>query len=277
MSATDRAFSFLPVNDRDGKPRRRGLTEIRGPYYTPMGERYLRDILETMGPYVDILKFSGGSFTLMPREALERIIAACHEYDVMVSTGGFIETVLARKPDAVEDYLDECARVGFDIVEISSGFLAIPVDDLVRLTGAVVRHGLKAKPEINVQFGAGGTSSVEALESEGLQDPGQAIEEARRHLDAGASMIMVESEGITEQVRTWRTDVIARIVNELGLEKPMFEAADPAVYEWYIKNFGPEVNLFVDHSQIVELESLRRGTWGTSSLFGRVRTYKSGA
>lgn len=26
----------------------------------------------------------------------------------------------------------------------------------------------------------------------------------------------------------------------------MFEAADPAVFEWYIKNYGNEINLFVD-------------------------------
>lgn len=35
-----------------------------------------------------------------------------------------------------------------------------------------------------------------------------------------------------------------------------------------------EVNLFVDHSQIVQLESLRQGIWGTASLWGRVLTYK---
>ncbi len=28
----------------------------------------------------------------------------------------------------------------------------------------------------------------------------------------------------------------------------MFEAADPDVFAWYVKNYGPEVNLFVDHS-----------------------------
>jgi len=34
------------------------------------------------------------------------------------------------------------------------------------------------------------------------------------------------------------------------------------------------VNLFVDHSQIVQLECLRAGIWGTKSLWGRVVTYK---
>ena len=44
--------------------------------------------------------------------------------------------------------------------------------------------------------------------------------------------------------------------SELGLEKIMFEAADPAVFEWYIRNYGYKVNLFVDHSQIVQLDTV---------------------
>jgi phosphosulfolactate synthase (CoM biosynthesis protein A) len=43
---------------------------MRGPYYSPMGKRYLQDVLETMGAYVDALKFAGGSFSLMPRTAV---------------------------------------------------------------------------------------------------------------------------------------------------------------------------------------------------------------
>lgn len=35
-----------------------------------------------------------------------------------------------------------------------------------------------------------------------------------------------------------------------------------------------DVNVFVDHSQIVQLECLRAGIWGTKSLWGRVLTYK---
>jgi phosphosulfolactate synthase (CoM biosynthesis protein A) len=59
------------------------------------------------------------------------------------------------------------------------------------------------------------------------------------------------------------------------LEAVMFEAADPPVFAWYVQNYGPEVNLFVDHSQIVQLECLRSGIWGTSDLFGRVQSYKA--
>jgi len=270
----DRAFAFLPLNERQSKPRTRGVTEIRGPYYSAIGGRYLEDVLETMGAYVDTLKYAGGSFALMPRRVVRELNELCHRYDVEVSTGGFLEYVLAQRGDAVDRYLEECRELGFDIVEISSGFVMLPSDDLVRLTTKVREAGLKAKPEVGIQFGAGGASTVEALEAEGTRDVGYAIELAKRHLEAGAAMIMIESEGTTEQVREWRTDVVARIASELGLENVMFEAAEPDVFSWYVKNYGADVNLFVDHSQIVQLECLRAGIWGTHDTWGRVLTYR---
>ncbi|TIT58015.1 MAG: phosphosulfolactate synthase, partial [Mesorhizobium sp.] len=89
-------------------------------------------------------------------------------------------------------------------------------------------------PELGIQFGAGGDTSADELEAEGTRDVGWLVAQARRALDAGADIIMIESEGITENVKSWRTEMVARIINELGLEKVMFEAADPAVFEWYV-------------------------------------------
>lgn len=270
----ERAFSFLRTNDRGAKPRARGITEIRGPYYTPMGKRYLEDLLETMGVYIDSLKFAGGSFTLMPREVLQEIIELAHRHEVLVSTGGFIERVLVQGREAVERYIRECREVGFDIIELSAGFLTLPTDDWLRLVERVQREGLKAKPEVGIQFGAGGDTPAAALAAEGTRDVEWVIHQAERFLDAGAYMIMIESEGITENVETWRTEVVAQLVSALGTERVMFEAADPEVFTWYIKHYGPDVNLFVDHSQIVQLEALRSGIWGTQSVWGRVVTYR---
>ncbi|HWT81443.1 MAG TPA: phosphosulfolactate synthase, partial [Candidatus Methylomirabilis sp.] len=209
MSADDeRAFSFLRLNDRPAKPRSRGVTEIRGPYYTPMGKRYLQDVLDTMGNYVDVLKFAGGSFSLMPRGAVRELLEICHSHQVLVSTGGFIEHVLTQGPDAVDRYIQECKDLGFDIIEISSGFITISTDDWLRLIERVQKAGLKAKPEVGIQFGAGGATAAAELEAEGTRDPEWAISQARRFIEAGAYMIMIESEGITENVNTWRTDVV---------------------------------------------------------------------
>src|ERR1051326_3781772 len=133
VNLDERAFASLRVNERETKPRRRGVTEIRGPYYTPMGKHYLEDILETMGEYVDALKFAGGSFSLMPRKVLRDLLEFCHQHNVLVSTGGFVEHVLTLGPEAVRRYIQECKAVGFDIIEVSSGFISIPRDDWLRL------------------------------------------------------------------------------------------------------------------------------------------------
>ena len=273
-SKGERGFPFLRVNERETKARKRGLTEIRGPYYSVVGRRYLKDLFEMMGNYVDSLKFAGGSFTLIPNKAVKEIIDLCHKYDVLVSTGGFIERVLAQGNNAVRQYVAECKKLGFDIVEISAGFVSLPTDDWLRLIDLVRKSGMKAKPEVGIQFGAGGATSTAELEAEGTRDPSWVIAQAKRFLDAGAEIIMIESEGITENVDPRRTDVPARFIDEIGMERLMFEAADPDVFAWYIKNYGADVNLFVDHSQIVQLECLRAGIWGTKSLWGRVVTYK---
>jgi hypothetical protein len=56
----------------------------------------------------------------------------------------------------------------------------------------------------------------------------------------------------------------------------MFETADPAVFNWCVKTYGPEMNLFVDHSQTVQLKCLRAGIWGTNDTWGRIHCYLSG-
>src|SRR5216110_2105242 len=189
-----RSFQFLRVNERETKPRKRGLTEIRGPYYSVVGRRYLEDLFETMGAYVDSLKFAGGSFALMPERAVRDIIELCNKHDVLVSTGGFIERVLIQGGDAVRQYVAECKRLGFDIVEISAGFVSTSTDDWLRLIELVRKSGLKAKPEVGIQFGAGGATAAEELKAEGTRDVEWAIAQAKRFLDAGAYMIMIESE-----------------------------------------------------------------------------------
>ncbi len=197
---SERAFGFVRLDQRQPKRRTMGVTEIRGPYYTPMGRRYLEDVLETMGSYVDALKFAVGSFSLYPKRALTEIIELCHRHEVQVSTGGFIEPVLTQGPEAVKRYIEECKEVGFDIVEVSARFLSLPADEWLRAVERVQNSGLKAKPEVGIQFGAGGATRPEELEAEGTKDVEWLVQLGHRFLSAGAYMLMIEPEGITETV-----------------------------------------------------------------------------
>ena len=228
-------YSSIRHNPLPRKPRQRGVTEIRGPYYSAMGPRYLSDVLETMGTHVDGLKIAGGSFSLFSADRLRELIDIAHSHDVYVSTGGWIEHILTQGggPAGVEKYLQTCKDMDFDVVELSSGFLSLPPDDWLRLAEKVHSYGIKAKPELGIQFGAGGDTAAEDLEGIGTSDPGRVIGLAKRFVkEVGVERMMIESEGITENVKSWRTDVIQGILKEIPLENVMFEAAEPKVFNW---------------------------------------------
>lgn len=148
----------------------------------------------------------------------------------------------------------------------------------MRLVERVHAEGLAAKPEIGIQFGAGGDTAAAELEALGggrTSDPAKVVGLGRRFIEeAGVERVMIESEGITENVKAWRTDAIQEILGGLPAEKVMFEAADPKVFNWYVREFGADVNLFVDHSQIVQLSCLREGIWGMSDTFGKVASFR---
>lgn len=264
------SFNFIPRAYRQQKPRKVGLTEIRAPHYAAYGTRHMQDVFDMAGQWVDGIKWAGGSFALAPPEQVRAINDIAHNNDAYVSSGGWIETVLRYGDDAVDQYLKEAKDIGFDVIEISTGFIMLPTSGLQRLVEKVNRAGLKAKPELGIQIGSGGDTAEAELAAEGSKDIGDLIDRGKKSLDAGAEIIMIESEGITENVAEWNTGAAAAIMNGLGIENVMFEAADPLVFEWYIKNYGNEVNLFVDHSQILQLEGMRQNIWGNKSTWGRV-------
>lgn len=134
----------------------------------------------------------------MPPDRLKRLMEMIHSHGVYVSTGGFVERVLASSggdTKTIGKYLETCKEMGcaqyhnfifdlgarfnlrfcrFDVLELSSGFLTLPTEDwasLVKLTKSI---GLKPKPEIGILFGAGG--DTEGLESKGTRDPRWVIE-----------------------------------------------------------------------------------------------------
>ncbi|CAM6081930.1 unnamed protein product [Calypogeia fissa] len=271
MDRLGRSYTFPSTQVRQTKApksRLQGVTEIRGPYYSVMGPTYLEDILEAQGQFIDGLKFAGGSLSLMPRERIKLITALAHRHGIYVNTGGWADQMLAKGPRFFDRYVTECKDLGFDVVELSNEFLKFREDDLMRLIRTVRNAGLKAKPEILFEVGRGTTN--EHSDREEYDDLELLMKRAERCLEAGAYMILIESDGLTRNVPAWRTDVLAEIVGRLGLERTMFEAHEPNVFEWFIKNYGSKVNLYVNHSDSGHLERLRsgapQGDWIQSSF-----------
>src|SRR2546430_6630981 len=156
MSAQPKTFDFVKLVELNPRPRDKGVIEIRRPYYTAVSYGYLKDLLDDWSEYVDGYKFAGGSMRLLRRETTRKIIRLCHDYGVYVSTGGFVERVIVEGSEIVERYLEECRALEFDMVEVSSGFVAMRLEDKVAVVRQVQKLGMKAKPEVSMMIGAGG-------------------------------------------------------------------------------------------------------------------------
>jgi phosphosulfolactate synthase len=67
---------------------------------------------------------------------------------------------------------------------------------------------------------------------------------------------------------------VAAVVDGVGLERVIFEAPRPEQQVWFVRRFGPEVNLGnVGLDQLMAVETLRRGlrsdTWySTTTVVG---------
>jgi len=271
-----RAFDFVRINEIPSKPRSKGIVEIRGPYYTPVSLGYLEDLLETWSEYVDGVKFAGGSMRLMKLKHVKKFLKICHDHNCYVSTGGFVERVIVQGQEAVDQYLEECKSLGFDVIEVSSGLAPIPLENKIAIVKQVKKLGMKPKPEISLMIGAGAGTHIAGYKPK-LKTTKEFVKEAQMHLKAGAHILMLESEGITEDIppEKWRTDVIEAVTKKFGFKVWMFEAADPPVFKWYLKHFGPNVNVFIDHSQIVEYTAWRLKLWGDPSIWaGKKLSYK---
>ncbi|MBI2918698.1 MAG: phosphosulfolactate synthase [Chloroflexi bacterium] len=265
---TMKAFSFVPIAERQHKPRKVGITEVRD---WGMGRHALEDLLQSAGEYIDILKMPAGVYRLQDRDYVREKISLCQEYGVQCSTGGFLERVVLAGPDIVYAFLDEARDLGFTVVEVSTGTLVLPQSHKIELVKLVQEYGLKPKPEVAMVYGI---MPGQVPGKDYTINPDHMFHEIEQHLEAGAWKVLIESEGITENVAEWRTDVIYQIAARFPMERLQFEAADPMVFTWYVKNFGSEVNLFIDQSQIMELETTRTGVWGKSLTWGRVATFQ---
>jgi phosphosulfolactate synthase (CoM biosynthesis protein A) len=274
-----KAFEFMKLPKLQSKPRKKGIVEIRGPYYTSITFDWLRGLLHDWSDWFDGYKFAAGSFRLLDASTLKSIINLCHDHDVYVSTGGAVERYIIEGPEMVDRYFEECKRFDFDVIELSSGFADIPTPDMIEMVKRVRELGMKPKPEISFMYEAGG-GTHEADYRVRYKPTGRIMDEIRQLVRSGVELMMFESEGITEDlpVEKWRKDLIMKVVKEFGFERFMFEASDPPVFKWYYKQFGRDVNLFVDHSQLVEYNIWRLGLWGDADIWnGRKASYKGAA
>jgi len=240
---------FLDLPARPGKPRAEGLTHVidKG-----LNLRDIEGLFDTAGTFVDIVKLGWG--TAYITNNLEKKIALYRSFDTPVVCGGTLfEAVYGRgKLDEFKSWL---ADHRFSHVEISDGTLDIPREDKLELIADFAR-------DFTV------LSEVGSKDSEQQYAPYQWVEWIKEELEAGAWKVITEGReggtaGIYRPTGEMRTGLVDEIAHEVPIADLIFEAPAKASQAWFVKQFGPNVNLGnIPPDEVIALETLRLGLRG---------------
>jgi phosphosulfolactate synthase len=212
-----------------------------------LGPRAWEDVLETSGLYIDVVKLGWG--TAFVTANLRKKLDVLREKRVVVG-GTFFEAVWAT--GQVDRYKQWLADLGLDHVEISDGAVEIPREQKLELIAELARD-FTVLSEVGSK-----DSSVEFTSEEWTQW-------LREELDAGAWKVITEaregaSSGIFTSDGAMRTDLVEEIGSAVDLDDVIFEAPTKAAQGWFVKRFGPTVNLGnIPPEEVIPLETLRRG------------------
>ena len=228
-------------------PRPGGLTHVidKG-----LGPRAWVDVLETSGDYIDIVKLGWGTAYVTPN--LRRKLEVLSGKPVVIG-GTFFEVVYVK--DKVDEYKRWLADLGLTHVEISDGTVEIPREEKLELIADLAR-------DFTV------LSEVGSKDSEVNFAPYLWVQWIKEELEAGAWKVITEAResgtaGIFRPSGEMRTGLIDEIVNEVEVSDLIFEAPTKASQAWFVKEFGPTVNLGnIPPDEVIPLETLRLGLRG---------------
>ena len=237
---------FLDLPVRSTKPRTEGLTHVidKG-----MSLREVEGLFETAGDYVDIIKLGWG--TSFVTRNLDEKLALYRSFDVPIVCGGTLfEAVVGR--DRLDEYRSWLAQKGFTHVEVSDGTI-----DLA--------HGRKLELVAELAKDFVVLSEVGSKNADIVYAPYQWVDWMKDELEAGAWKVITEAReggtaGIFRPTGEMRTGLIDEIVHEIEVGDIIFEAPREAAQGWFVRRFGPEVNLGnIPPDEVIPLETLRLG------------------
>ena len=229
--------------DRSG----RGLTHVLD---KGLGPRAWEDVLETAGDYVDVVKLGWG--TAFVTRNLRRKLDVLRDKAVVIG-GTFFEAVYAT--GQLDDYKRWLHGLGLTHVEISDGTIEIARERKLELVAEFAQDftvlSEVGSKDSDVEFGADEWTLW-----------------LREELDAGAWKVVTEareggSSGTFTRSGELRTELLEEIGAAVDLDDVIFEAPTKTAQAWFIKRFGPAVNLGnIPPEELIPLETLRLGLRG---------------
>ena len=215
-----------------------------------LGPRAWEDVLETAGDYISIVKLGWGTAYVTPN--LKRKLEVLKDKPVVIG-GTFLEAVIAQ--DRVDEYKQWITELGLSHVEISDGVIDIERERKLELIADFAR-------DFTV------LSEVGSKDAEAVFAPYQWVEWIKGELEAGAWKVITEGReggtaGIYRPTGEMRTGLVDEIAHSIDFHDLIWEAPTKGSQAWFIKQFGPEVNLGnIPPDEVIPLETLRLGLRG---------------
>jgi phosphosulfolactate synthase len=242
-------FPLVDLPERTVLPRQNGVTMVMD---KGLSIREAEDFLEAAGNYADFIKLGFGTSLLTGgvKEKVKRFHAAGKKVYV---GGTLFEAFYVR--GKIDDYFRYVDELGLDCIEISDGSMVIPHDDKCELIA-------KAAKKYTV------LSEVGSKEAGILISPARWIKMMTNELAAGSHKVIAEAResgnvGIYRPNGTAHTILINKILAKVKLEDILWEAPNKSQQVWFIKQFGPNVNLGnIAPNELIPLECLRLGLRG---------------
>jgi len=239
----------------DGKkPRQEGITLT-----VDKLESFDRENFEILAAFIDQIKIYNTYPLLISNDLLQKRISYYHDFDIKVSTGSTL-TEYAISENSLEKYIKECAKMGFDIIEIGENNIDIDIEKKKKISDSI----LSADLNFNWKIG-----KKDPRHQIGIDNTLLRIEDV---IKVGAKKVVLEAnEGISVGIFDQNGSVIWNYVAALTAKYPpntfIFEAPLPTQQSALIAEFGQRVNLAeINIDNVASVESQRRGFLSKSSF-----------
>lgn len=232
---------------RSAKPRERGLTHVLDRGLSP-GQ--VEALLEVAGEFVDIVKLGWGTAVITPN--LEAKLDCYRSYGIPVVLGGTL-TELAIAQDRFEVLVERIVALRLTHIEISDGTITLAHEDKLALIERCAASGLTVLSEVG------------SKDDTRIMAPYRWVALITEELRAGAWKVIAEAReggnvGIFRRDGEVRMGLIDEIAHAVAPERVIFEAPRKDQQVWFVRRFGPEVNLGnIAPEDVLSLETIRRG------------------
>jgi phosphosulfolactate synthase len=242
-------FELPHIPQRGEHPRQVGLTMMMD---KGLSWRQAENFVDCSAHLTDVVKLGFG--TSFVSKDLQRKIDIYKEAGLKVYVGGTLfEAFIAR--GMFDEYRRLMDKFKLNTCEVSDGSIVIPHDKKCEYISTLAKD--------YTVF-----SEVGSKEAGILISPSKWIKMMQNELKAGSWKVIAEAResgnvGIYRPNGTAHVALVNKIISKVKVENILWEAPQKSQQVWFIKQFGPNVNLGnIAHNEVIPLECLRLGLRG---------------